>query len=332
MHYEQPSLLRDKHAVRRARMRWLALAGVVCAAAAHGVEPAREAGRCSALQAATAAALSDQAREDVKVDANARAAPVTVPFDWRAATPESQGMSRAKLDALWNDLQSRHSTALLVIRNDRIVLERYAEGWNASKPHGTASMAKALVGGVVLAVAISDGRMTLDDTAATYIPAWKNDPRKSLITIRQLGSHTSGLDDAESDNMRHEELTGWKGAFWKRADPPGDPFTIARDLTPLRFKPGTTLLYSNPGIAVMGYAVAAALKDSPQKDMRTLLRERVMRPIGVADTEWSVGYGTTYVVDGLPLVPAWGGELSHRGPRPGWRGSCFAGVIGRGRV
>ena len=241
-------------------------------------------------------------------------------------------MSRAKLDALWNDLQSRQSTALLVIRNDRIVLERYAEGWNASKPHGTASMAKALVGGVALAVAISDGRMTLDDTAATYIPAWKNDPRKSLITIRQLGSHTSGLDDAESDNMRHEELTGWKGAFWKRANPPGDPFTIARDLTPLRFEPGTTLLYSNPGIAVMGYAVTAALKESPQKDIRTLLRERVMRPIGVADAEWSVGYGTTYVVDGLPLVPAWGVAVTHRGPRPGWRGSCFAGVIGRGRV
>ncbi len=32
-----------------------------------------------------------------------------------------------------------------------------------------------------------------------------------------------------------------------------------------------------------------------------------MRPIGVVDAEWSCGYGKTFVVDGLPLVAAWGG-------------------------
>jgi len=48
-------------------------------------------------------------------------------------------------------------------------------------------------------------------------------------------------------------------------------------------------------------------EDTAYKDIRTLLRERVMRPIGVPDTEWSVGYGQTFTVDGLPLVGAWGG-------------------------
>ena len=32
-----------------------------------------------------------------------------------------------------------------------------------------------------------------------------------------------------------------------------------------------------------------------------------MRPIGVPDEEWSVGYGQTSTVDGLPLVGSWGG-------------------------
>jgi CubicO group peptidase (beta-lactamase class C family) len=32
-----------------------------------------------------------------------------------------------------------------------------------------------------------------------------------------------------------------------------------------------------------------------------------MRPIGVPDQDWSVGYGRTPVVDGLPLVGSWGG-------------------------
>jgi CubicO group peptidase (beta-lactamase class C family) len=247
-----------------------------------------------------------KAQEDFEVNVNSKAPP-TATFEWRQVSPESEGMSSARLEALWDDLQSRRTTGLLVVRNDRIVFEKYAEGWDASKRHGTASMAKALVGGVVLAVAINDGLITLDDTAAEYIPAWRNDLGKSKITIRQLGSHTSGLDDAESGDTPHEALPGWKGAFWKRAASPDDPFTIARDTTPLRFEPGSNFGYSNPGIAMLGYAVTSALEDAPRKDIRTLLRDRVMRPIGVADDEWSIGYGTTTIVDGLPLVATWGG-------------------------
>ena len=36
----------------------------------------------------------------------------------------------------------------------------------------------------------------------------------------------------------HEKLPGWKGQFWKRLAPPGDPFTLARDHAPLLFDPG----------------------------------------------------------------------------------------------
>ncbi|MEX2558635.1 MAG: serine hydrolase, partial [Pirellulales bacterium] len=143
--------------------------------------------------------------------------------------------------------------------------------------------------------------------AARYIPQWKHDARKSKIAVRQLGSHTSGLDDAEADGLPHGKLTGWKGDFWKRLDAPNDPFTISRDKTPLLFDAGEKFQYSNPGIAMLTYAVTAALADGPQKDIRTLLRDRVMRPIGVPDKEWSVGYGKTYTVDGLPLVGSWGG-------------------------
>ena len=67
------------------------------------------------------------------------------------------------------------------------------------------------------------------------------------------------------------------------------------------------MLYSNPGIAMLAYATTAALKTAPQKDLRTLLRDRVMRPIGTPDAEWNVGYGQTVTVDGLPLVGSWGG-------------------------
>ncbi len=229
------------------------------------------------------------------------------PFEWQPAAPERQGMSKEKLDALKDDLARRRTRSFLVIRNDKIVYEWYADANGAELKLGVASLSKATVAGLGLAVLLNDGKLKLDMPVAELVPGWKSDPRKSKITLRQLGSHTSGVADAEQDRLPHDKLSGWKGDFWKGLDPPNDPFTIARDKAPILFEPGTDLRYSNTGIAMLGYAVAAASKDLPEKDVRTLLRDRVMRPIGVADKDWSVGYGKTYKVDGLPLVAGWGG-------------------------
>jgi CubicO group peptidase (beta-lactamase class C family) len=230
-----------------------------------------------------------------------------VPFEWKIASPESQGFSSAKLEALREQLAAQGTKTFLLIRNDCIVHEWYGSGHSATRPHYSASAAKALVGGISVALAISDGRLSLDDAASKFVPQWRDHPQKSRITIRHLGSHTSGIEDAEADNLPHAQLTGWKGDFWKRPPPPRDPFTLSRDVAPLISAPGAEIHYSNPGIAMLGYATTAALRDAPQKDLRTLLRDRILRPIGVPDEEWSVGYGQTIVVDGLAHVPAWGG-------------------------
>lgn len=229
------------------------------------------------------------------------------PWNWLTVAPESQGISSVKLEAVWANLRDRHTTALLVIHNDRIVFERYASGYHRTKPHYTASMAKALVGGVGLMMAMHDGRITPDDLAATYIPQWTNDPQRSRVTVRHLASHTSGIEDAEADGLPHGQLTGWKGDFWKGLSPPSDPFTIARDLAPVCDVPGTNERYSNPGMAMLAYCITASLRGMPDPDLRSLLRHRIMEPMGVPQEEWSVGYSTQTQVDGLTLVATWGG-------------------------
>src|SRR5262245_4491377 len=196
-------------------------------------------------------------------------------FAWETATPERQGMSAAKLDAMKDALVPSGTKAILVIRNDKIVYEWYAADHGATKTHYTASLAKALVGGVSLGVAITDGKIALDDPVAKFVPQWKDDRRKSKITIRMLGSHTSGLADANEDGVPHNKLTGWKGDFWKQLAVPDDPFTISRDRVPLEFDPGKQFEYSNPGIGMLTYSVTATLKDGAQKDVRSLLKERV---------------------------------------------------------
>jgi CubicO group peptidase (beta-lactamase class C family) len=232
---------------------------------------------------------------------------VTKPFTWQTATPESQGLSSRKLEALKDELAKLKTRAFLVVRHDRIVYERYAGGHDAGKKQGTASLAKAVVGGLSLAVAISDGGVSLDDPASKWIPAWRHDPLKSKITLRYLGSHTSGIEDAEESRLPHDKLPGWKGDYWKRLDPPRDPFTLSRDTAPALFEPGTRMAYSNPGIGLLTYCVTASRKDQAPPDIRGLLATRVVQPMGIAEAEWSVGYGKTFRVEGLPLVPSWDG-------------------------
>jgi len=184
------------------------------------------------------------------------------------------------------------------------VYEWYAPKHGPEKKHYTASLAKALVGGMSLMIALNDGRLSVDDPAWKHIPEWKDHPLKSKIAIRHLATHSAGVEDAEQDNIPHMKLPGWKGAFWRK-DP--DPFTLSRDKAPIIFTPGTKYAYSNPGMAMLSYAVTSSLKGTEHDGIRTLLRERIMRPIGVKDEEWSIGYGKTYTVNGLPLVANWGG-------------------------
>ncbi len=236
-------------------------------------------------------------------------------FTWLRARPEECGMSSGRLEALRAELERHRTESLLVIRDDRVLVQWHAEGRSAESRHYTASLAKALVGGTSLALALQDGLLGPDDAACEYIPQWRGDRVKSCITIRHLATHCSGLENPALDaidrrqlgskhSLSQKSLPGWKGAFWRREP---NPFTIARDEAPVIFEPGSRYDYSNTGMAMLAYAVTAALRGTEHEDIRTLLRERVMRPIGVPDDEWQIGYGRTYVTDGLPLVANWGG-------------------------
>jgi CubicO group peptidase (beta-lactamase class C family) len=239
-------------------------------------------------------------------------------FKWESTLPANEGFLSEKLNAMLDTLAAHKTTSLLVIRNDKIILEWYAEGWDLNKQHGTASLAKALVGGMSLLLALNDKRMQVDDPVCKYIPEWVNHPQKSKITIRQLATHCSGIEDAELSDQdianakargieikdQHMDIPGWKGKFWLK-DP--DPFTISRDQAPVVFEPGTSYQYSNPGMAMLSYSITASYKGTQYNDIRTLLRERIYQPIGINDDEWQIGYGKTYNVNGLGLVANWGG-------------------------
>lgn len=224
--------------------------------------------------------------------------------DWQTIKAEDAGFDPVKLESIQRDLAARNTSGLLIIRRGKIVWEWYSPDSGPEKVHYTASMAKALVGGMSLMLALNDGRIKPDDVASKYIPFWKDDPLRARITIRELATHTSGIEDAEQDDIPHMKLPGWKGAFWRQDM---NPFVMALREAPVIFEPGTDNAYSNCGMAALAYAVTASLRGAPQPDIKSLLAERIMQPLGIPPSAWSIGYGHPFVTDGLNVYANWGG-------------------------
>lgn len=227
-----------------------------------------------------------------------------VAYDGQVAAPGDQGFDPAALQA-WTDGVLQHGAkSCLLIRHDVIVAEAYAPDFGRHKPHYSASMAKALVGGMGVVLALEDGVLRPDQPASDFVPAWRDDALKSKITIAHLATHTSGLEDAEQDGLPHNKLPGWKGEFWSQSR---NPIAIARDEAPVKFEPGTDYAYSNPGMAMLGYCLAAAWAKAGLPDLKAQLANRVFKPLGVPDKEWSISYGKSYETDGLTVHAPWGG-------------------------
>jgi CubicO group peptidase (beta-lactamase class C family) len=87
------------------------------------------------------------------------------------------------------EYSARHrGISFLAIQNGRTLLEQ-----DAKTPHKIYSGTKAFWNLAALAAA-EDGLLDLDNHVADTIASWRNDPRKSQVTIRQLLNFDSGLD------------------------------------------------------------------------------------------------------------------------------------------
>ena len=91
--------------------------------------------------------------------------------------------------------ENRRGSAILVTQNGLTIFEHYANGGSGNRRWPIFSGTKSFWGIAALAVA-QDGLFRLDDPVSNTISEWKNDPRKSQITIRELLSQTDGIEGA----------------------------------------------------------------------------------------------------------------------------------------
>jgi CubicO group peptidase (beta-lactamase class C family) len=193
--------------------------------------------------------------------------------------------------------------AFLLVQGGRLVYEWYRPAKSAfdaaigpNKRLGTAAAAKGLVGSLLLGLALQDGVVAIDDLVSRYIPSWASDTIRSRITIRQLATHSAGVENVSFRG--DEDNQGWKATY--NADPE-QRFSMARHTAPILFEPGTRYDYSGVGFYVLAYVLAQAFAEHGVDDIRALLQKRVFDPIEIHEDDWIVSYGTAYSEDGLRL-------------------------------
>ncbi len=210
--------------------------------------------------------------------------PLTVPVDWfdtdpvpGAPTPVETGASAsvppAVLDAAAAWAEKQDSTALIVAHRGRVVLERYWHGDGRDTRFNPQSMAKTLVA-LLVGQAIQRGEIkSVDDPLDAYITEWLGDPR-GRITLRQSLQMATGLGQIAGDYGYRVVPENPAVAQHFGADFLGPALK-----SPLKDVAGTKFDYNNNDVLL----VTAALERASGKPYRTLLSERLWKPLGLGN-------------------------------------------------
>ena len=229
-----------------------------------------------------------------------------------AAPASAQRLSpaeTARIDELVADTLARTgvpSASIAIVRGGEIVLTKayghQTAGGGAPDPdlpQPIASVSKQFTAAALLLLE-DEGKLSLDDTVAKHLPGITSGDR---ITIRQLLSHTAGLQDYWPQDYSF-------AAMEKPVRPQAILDRWAKK--PLDFEPGTAWQYSNTGYTAAGL-IAEKAAGMP---LLTFMEQRLLKPLGIraVDQDLAVGRGYAQGHERAALGPV----RVVRWPAKGW--------------
>jgi CubicO group peptidase (beta-lactamase class C family) len=193
----------------------------------------------------------------------------------------------ARIDRLVNEALTATgvpSASVAVVRGGEIV---FARAYGTQSPdmavatpdarYQIASVSKQFTAAAILLLR-DRGRLSLDDNVSRYVPGITGGDR---ITIRQLLSHTSGLQDYWPQDY----------SFAAMAQPVTPQQIVDRwAKRPLDFEPGTQWQYSNTGYVVAGMIVER-VSGQPLLDF---LRQNIFQPLHMNPVDQDLAVGPGY--------------------------------------
>jgi len=161
--------------------------------------------------------------------------------------------------------ESKRGISMLVLQNRRTIFEHYANGGSPDGRWPIFSGTKSFWG-IAALVAVHEGLFSLEERVSDTITEWKNDPRKSQITIRELLNFTDGIEPAPH---LHRESIRDRNAMAVR-------LSILAD-------PGAVFTYGPSHLQIFSELLRRKLNG---RRTSAYLDEHVLRPLGLSGLEY----------------------------------------------
>lgn len=236
-----------------------------------------------------------------------------------AGNGEAQ-LSKASIEAAQKYSAARNGIAMIVREQGATRFEKYYNGHRAEEPLHIYSGTKSFFG-VLAVIAEDEGILRLDEYVAETLTEWRDDPRKSTITIRDLLNFTSGLE------------TGFEQIYGRTS---ADKLTLAVGLDATRER-GASFVYGPGHLQVFCEVLRRKLAKRGTSYAQYLDR-KLIDPLGITITQWRAdSHGNVIPSAGMHMTGRdwiYFGELVIRGGEWGGRrlvatedlGKCFVGT------
>ncbi|MEO8722298.1 MAG: serine hydrolase [Sphingobium sp.] len=192
----------------------------------------------------------------------------------------SKDALHSAIDALFDVETLGQTQSVVVMRDGKVIAERYTDGFGPETKLLSRSIAKTITA-VLVGLMVSDGRLALDSPVPLAAWSQPGDPR-GAITLRHLLHMTSGLQHREdgdplarSDTVRMLFTDG------------AQDMAAYSESKPIASKPGTAFVYSSGDSMILSDLMTRMLTDRADADGRRVamdefVRGRLIAPVGLS--------------------------------------------------
>lgn len=148
--------------------------------------------------------------------------------NWETVTPESLGWCSDKIPAFYDYLEQTQSKGVMVLKDGKIVLEKYFGTFTKDSLWYWASAGKSLTA-VLIGMAQAEGKLSINDLSSKYLgKGWTALPeaKENLITIRHQLTMTTGLDDSGDKDCTLPSCLAYKADAGTRWAYHNAPYTL----------------------------------------------------------------------------------------------------------
>lgn len=196
--------------------------------------------------------------------------PPTTGNTWDTIAPQTLDYCQPKIDSLYNFLEVNNSKAFILLKDGKIVLEKYFGTHTPTTLWQWASAGKTITS-FMTGIAQQEGFLSITDTASTYLgQGWTNctPQQEEQITIWNQLTMTSGLDDGVAD-----------------------PFCTIDSCLIYKSDAGTRWAYHNGPYTLLD----GVIENATGQTLNNYTTQKLKNPTGMTGTFYPAGYNNVFV-------------------------------------